>query len=225
MSNKTLNILMIDDHPSMVEGYKSILSFNQLGYEINVTPAYNCKSAYEIIQETEDLYFFDMAFVDLSLPPYEEKKILSGQDLALMIKKRFPAIKILILTSQAEAFTLFDIKRNIEPKGLLVKSDFAAEELLDAFENIAQGKTYYTKTVEESIEGLMDERNTIFLDEYNREIIQLLAQGVLTKNMPNYMNLGLSAIDKRKAQIKDYFMIKGGTDEDIVRQAKKQGFI
>lgn len=225
MSNKTLNILMIDDHPSMVEGYKSILSFNQLGYEINVTPAYNCKSAYEIIQETEDLYFFDMAFVDLSLPPYEEKKILSGQDLALMIKKRFPAIKILILTSQAEAFTLFDIKRNIEPKGLLVKSDFTAEELLDAFENIAQGKTYYTKTVEESIEGLMDERNTIFLDEYNREIIQLLAQGVLTKNMPNYMNLGLSAIDKRKAQIKDYFMIKGGTDEDIVRQAKKQGFI
>lgn len=225
MSNKTLNILMIDDHPSMVEGYKSILSFNQLGYEINVTPAYNCKSAYEIIQETEDLYFFDMAFVDLSLPPYEEKKILSGQDLALMIKKRFPAIKILILTSQAEAFTLFDIKRNIEPKGLLVKSDFAAEELLDAFENIAQGKTYYTKTVEESIEGLMDERNTIFLDEYNREIIQLLAQGVLTKNMPNYISLGLSAIDKRKAQIKDYFMIKGGTDEDIVRQAKKQGFI
>ncbi|MGV7105964.1 response regulator [Flavobacterium sp. U410] len=225
MSEKILNILMIDDHPSMIEGYKSILSFNNLGYEINVTKAYDCKMAYDIINKTNNLYAFDMAFIDLSLPPYEEQKLFSGQDLALMIKKKFPVIKILILTSHAEAFTLFDIKRHIEPRGLLVKSDFSAEELLKAFESIVQDETYYTKTVEESINELMDERNTIFLDEYNREIIQLLAQGVLTKNMPNYINLGISAIDKRKKQIKEYFLIKGGTDEDIVREAKKQGFV
>ncbi len=225
MSKKLLNILMIDDHPSMIEGYKSILTFNDLGFDINVTPAYNCQSAYEIITKTEDLYAFDMAFIDLSLPPYEQAKIFSGQDLAMLIKKKFPVIKIMILTSHAEAFTLFDIKRNIEPKGLLVKSDFTADELLNAFESIIENKFYYTKTVEESINELMDNKNTIFLDEYNREIIQLLAKGVLTKNMPNYINLGLSAIDKRKAQIKEYFLIKGGTDEDIVREAKNHGFI
>lgn len=41
METKMLNVLMIDDHPSMIEGYKSILSFNDLDCEINVTPAYN----------------------------------------------------------------------------------------------------------------------------------------------------------------------------------------
>ncbi|AWM13556.1 DNA-binding response regulator [Flavobacterium sediminis] len=225
MDKKILNILMIDDHPSMIEGYKSILTFNDLGYGINVTPAYNCQSAYEIITKTEDLYAFDMAFIDLSLPPYEQEKIFSGQDLAMLIKKKFPVIKIMILTSHAEAFTLFDIKRNIEPKGLLVKSDFTADELLNAFESIMENEVYYTKTVEESINELMDNKNAIFLDEHNREIIQLLAKGVLTKNMPNYINLGISAIDKRKAQIKEYFLIKGGTDEDIVREAKNYGFI
>ena len=37
MSSKKVNIFMIDDHPSMIEGYKSILSYNDLGYEINVS--------------------------------------------------------------------------------------------------------------------------------------------------------------------------------------------
>ena len=45
---------MIDDHPSMIEGYKSILSFNDLDCEINVTPAYNCESAYYLIAENKN---------------------------------------------------------------------------------------------------------------------------------------------------------------------------
>ena len=52
---KSLNILMIDDHPSMIEGYKSILSFNELGLHINTTPAYNCETAYNIIMSEENL--------------------------------------------------------------------------------------------------------------------------------------------------------------------------
>ena len=45
---------MIDDHPSMIEGYKSILSFNDLNYEIQVTPAYNCESAYYYIVDEQN---------------------------------------------------------------------------------------------------------------------------------------------------------------------------
>ena len=44
-----LKILMIDDHPSMIEGYKIILSYNDFGYEVETTSATDTKSAYEII--------------------------------------------------------------------------------------------------------------------------------------------------------------------------------
>ena len=225
MDKKQVSILMIDDHPMMIEGYKSILSFNTINAEINVTSANSCKEAIDIIDKTEDLYSFDVVFLDLSLPPYEERKILSGEDLAYIIKKKFPVIKIVILTSHAEAFLLYDLKRKVEPHGLLVKSDFSAEELLNAFETIMRGDKYESKTVKEGIEELLSTKNNIFLDEQNREIITLLAKGILTKNLTQYINLGQSAIDKRKAQIKEYFLIKGGTDEDIVREAKKHGFI
>ena len=222
--NKTdLHILMIDDHPSMIEGYKSILSFNDLGLRIITTPAYNCESAYNIIDKTSVNEAFDFAFVDLSLPPYLEKKIKGGEDLALLIKNKFPDCKIVILTSHAEAFILDAIQKNIAPNGLLVKSDFTADEFLLAFEKIYNNHFYTSRTVVENIAELHEK--SAFLDENNRKLITLLAEGVKTKNLPQRMNLSISAIDKRKAQIKYFFKIEKGSDEDIIREAKKHGLI
>jgi hypothetical protein len=65
----------------------------------------------------------------------------------------------------------------------------------------------------------------MFLDDFNRQIITLLASGIQSKNLPNHINLSMSAIDKRKAQIKDFFCVQKGTDEDIIREAKKHGFV
>jgi two-component system, NarL family, response regulator NreC len=39
------------------------------------------------------------------------------------------------------------------------------------------------------------------------------------------LNLSKSSIEKRKMQIKDYLCIAKGTDEDIVRESRKLGFI
>ena len=214
---------MIDDHPSMIEGYKSILSFNDLGLRIITTPAYNCESAYNIIDKTSVSEAFDFAFVDLSLPPYLEKKIKGGEDLALLIKNKFPNCKIVILTSHAEAFILDAIQKNIAPNGLLVKSDFTADEFLLAFEKIYNNHFYTSRTVVENIAELHEK--SAFLDENNRKLITLLAEGVKTKNLPQRMNLSISAIDKRKAQIKYFFKIEKGSDEDIIREAKKHGLI
>lgn len=224
MQEKKLKILMIDDHPMIVEGYKSILSFNNLNLEFETTAAFSCEEAYNLLQNSQE-NFFDVVFLDLSLPPYEEKQILSGEDLAVQIKNKHTQTKIVILTSHAESFTLFDLKRKINPEGILVKSDFSAEELLEAFEHIINGATYESKTVKTSINEIYSLNNNTFLDEQNREIIKLLSQGVLTKNLPNHLSLSQSAIDKRKAQIRQSLSLSGGTDEDIVREAKKHGFI
>lgn len=222
-TNKSLHILMIDDHPSMIEGYKSILSYNELGYEIKVTPAYDSKSAYNILNRDANLEKFDLIFIDLSLPPYEEKEIKTGEDLAKIAKVRFPNAKIAIITSHAEAFILFNIQKYINPDGLLVKSDFTADDFLIAFETMLNDKKYYSKTVKEGIKDLIASKK--FIDEINREIIILLSKGVKSKNLPNHINLSMSAIDKRKTQIRDILKVKQGNDEDIIREAKKLGFI
>ena len=66
MIKKKVSIFIVDDHPSMIEGYKSILSYNDLGCEIEVTSAYDCESAYKRMEGSENIYEFDMIFLDLS---------------------------------------------------------------------------------------------------------------------------------------------------------------
>lgn len=218
-----VRILMIDDHPSQIEGYKVILSYNESNLQVETTPCYNCESAYGVITAARPAVPFDVIFLDCRLPSYIEKNIQSGEDLAYLIKQHFPESKIVIITSYAQAFLLYDISRKINPAGILIKSDFKAEELLVAFDQILRGQIYYSETVSKSIRELLSKE--FYLDTYNRQIIMLLAQSIKTKNLPEYITLSLSAIEKRKTQIKDYLCIEGGNDQDIVREARSRGFV
>ena len=107
--SKTVKILMVDDHPSMLEGYKTILGYNSQGFEIKTKSAHTCESAYEIITDIELKNYFEVAFLDYSLPIYEEKNINNGEDLAELIKKYSPKTKFLVVTMRyEEEFTKFD---------------------------------------------------------------------------------------------------------------------
>lgn len=218
---KRVKILMIDDHPSQIEGYKVILSYNHGDLEIEATACYSCEKAYRLITSAPGN--FDLIFLDRNMPSYKEMNIKTGEDLAYVIKKNLPLSKIVIITSHSEAFLLYNMVKKIDPAGILVKSDFAAEELLDAFDDILAGKIYYTETVNRSIKELLSKES--YLDSYNRQIITLLSQGVRTKNIPKHLHISLSAVEKRKAQVKDYFCLDKASDEDIVREARRLGFI
>lgn len=219
MSDLKLNILIVDDHPLMVEGYKNIFIYNQLPFIVNILTATNCEEAFEIITTIKSK--IDVVFLDRNLPPYKE--INSGEDLAFIFKEYFPESKIIILTSHVEGILLYNIIKKLNPSGMLVKSDFTAKDLLIALKIILDGGYYYSLTVKRCLNEITSKQT--LLDNYNRQIISLLSQGIKTKNLPDYLPLSMSAIDKRKAQIKDYFIIAKGNDEDIIREARRLGLI
>ncbi|WP_313805429.1 response regulator transcription factor [Flavobacterium sp.] len=218
-----LNVLFVDDHPSQIMGYKTILSFNDQGIEIAATECHNCKEAYQLITEYAEPSFFDLVFLDRSMPAYEEKGIHSGEDLGVLIKHAYPNTKIIILTSHVESFIIYDIVKKVNPEGLLIKSDFDGEELLKAFEVVMEGGTYFSKTVDESVKQLLTRQD--YLDNINRQIITLLSKGFKTKSIASEVNLTESAVEKRKSKIRDIFCINKGNDEDIIREARNQGLI
>ena len=217
-----MKILIVDDHPTMVEGYISILqSHGLVTDQTSITSAYNCETAYNII--TKSIYPFHMVLLDMNLPSFESEKMYSGEDLAQLIQENWPDSKIMMLTSHTETFLLFNLIKKINPHAVMVKSDFNSDELAVAFKKVLLGETYYTHTAQKSAKDVYVENN--YLDAYNRRIITLLAKGIATKNLPDHLNITISAIDKRKAQIKDFFNISKGNDEDIIREAKSRGFI
>ncbi|KAA1242619.1 response regulator [Aquimarina sp. RZ0] len=221
---KKLKVLMIDDHPMIIEGYKNtLLGENQKEYQIKIDIASNCDDAYESILKSSKTTPYDMLFIDIKLPPSSDGSITSGEDLAKHAKELLPRAKIIILTMHREDHRIHNILKNINPSGFLIKSDLTSSELLLAFNNIVSGTPYYSATVNNHFRKMMT--NNFSLDEKNLKILYHLSRGVKTKNLPNYVSLSLSAIEKRKNQIKEMFSIAKADDQKLLEEARKRGFV
>jgi len=217
------NILLVDDHPTILNGYISVLGFNDKNVELVPTFCHNCEEAYYAITKPENANFFDFIFLDRSLPPYLDEKIKSGEDLAILAREHQNKAKIIMLTAHAESFIIYDILHHTKPNGLIIKSDATGDVILDAFHDIIDGKSYYSTTVTESMKDLLARED--YLDTINRQIIVLLAQGFKNKTIAKQLGLSDSTVEKRKSKIKDFFLINKSTDEELIREAKKLGFI
>jgi two-component system, NarL family, response regulator NreC len=215
-----VKVLMIDDHPPIIEGYKAILSSISNRYNTLVTMAFTAKDGYEIICKNND---FELVYIDFTLPVYEEKRIYSGQDLIPYIREYCPLAKVLVATSHSESLLLYNLINDFKPDGVMIKSDIKAEDFIEAFETIVNGGNYYSRSIVELQKEW--EKKSKILDSYNRQIILLLAEGAKTKSLPDILHLSQSAIDKRKATIKMILGIDKGNDEDILREARKQGLV
>ena len=221
---KKLKVLMIDDHPMIIEGYKNtLLGENQKEYAIKINTASNCDEAYEEIVKSSTTVPYDMLFIDIKLPPSSDGAITSGEDLAAHAKKLLPKAKIIILTMHREDHRIHNILKKINPSGFLIKSDLTSSELLLAFNNIIAGTPYYSATVNNHFRKMMT--NSFALDEKNLKILYHLSRGVKTKNLPNYVSLSLSAIEKRKNNIKEMFSIPKADDQALLEEARKRGFV
>ena len=217
------NILLVDDHPAILNGYISVLRFNEKGIELKPKFCHNCEDAYNAITKPENINFFDFILLDRSLPPFHEMNIKSGEDLAILAKEYQPKAKVVMLTAHAETFIIYDIIHKTKPNGLIIKSDASGEVLLEAFHDIVEGKTYYSDTVTENMKNLLTRED--YLDSINRQIIVLLAQGFKNKTIASQLGLSDSTVEKRKSKIKDFFLTNKSTDEELIIEAKKQGFI
>lgn len=143
---KVIQLLMVDDHPFILQAYKNTLfGFKKDEYEIITTDADAGKSGYEAIANSKVDY--DVAFLDISIPTYPEKNIQSGVDLALLLREKMPKCKIFLLTMHTEKLKFKYFFDAINPEGLVVKNDLTFEELIFAFETVLSGDTYLSETV------------------------------------------------------------------------------
>ncbi|MFZ4679090.1 MAG: response regulator [Flavobacterium sp.] len=217
-----MKILIVDDHPFIIQAYKNALEkYSQQGYEFEVIQANNCKSGYENIVESK--IPFNVAFFDISMPEYAEKGIYSGEDLAVLMKSEMPSCKVILLTMHDELLKINNIIKNINPNGLIIKNDLTFDELIFAFDKIINNESYYSQTVIKLVGQA--KYNDIELDAFDKQILFHLSKGVKTKDLPQYIPLSLSAIEKRKLNIREILEVKGESDIDLINEAKTKGVI
>lgn len=217
------NILIVDDHPFIIEGYKNAITrYNPKEFEFFISQAKDCKSAYDIITNP-DTTVFDIAFLDISMPPYEEKGIYNGEDLAKLINEIMPTCKIILLTMYTELLKIKTIISTINPNGLVIKNDLTFDELLFAFDKVINNKIYYSQSVQKMLD--LAEKDTIEIDQFDKQILFHLSKGTKLNDIPQYIPISLGAIERRKLNLKELLKIIDGSDVDLIREAKNQGLL
>ncbi len=218
---KTHSILIIDDHPVIVEGYSNALKFGLDSEKILIDSAHNCENAIEKLKTNNGNY--DLVILDISLPSFEKMGINSGEDLGIWIRDKYPKIKILVVTSHYDALRLNSISKNISPEGFLLKSEVDTSDLISALKSIIDGKIALGKRVSKLL--LQKSKSKVKIDNLSLKILAELSNGTRTKDLPKYIPLSKSGIEKRKRLLKSYFNSETDTDRELIINAKKRGYL
>jgi len=220
-----IKILMVDDHPMIIEGYQNtLLATHKSNQHLDIDIANDCEMANTLIlKSSNSTEPYDICFFDISLPASNDGLITSGEDLAKIARVYLPDAKVVILTMFNESFRVHNIIKEINPDGMLIKSDLTSSELAEAFQSILVNPPYYSSTVRNFLKT--SSTSDIYVDEINRKILYLLSQGIKTKSLREYIDLSMSAIEKRKKQLKLLFDIEDGKDETLLNEARTKGFL
>ncbi|MBJ96840.1 response regulator [Mesonia oceanica] len=221
MKKEEINILLVDDHHMILEGYKNVLSkIKSEDYDISVETADNCDTAWEILKGKK----FDIVFLDINFPIEGNNKILSGEDLGIKIKKELPEVKIIILTVLADPFRLHNLLLNINPAGFLMKGETTSEELKRCLSKVIIAPPYYGSKISKLLHSEIS-LNTSLIDEVDRIMLYQLSLGTKTKDLTKYVHLSLRAVEDRKRKLKEIFGVSGQGNKALLEKARESGYI
>lgn len=222
--SNSINILIIDDHPMTVDSYVSLLTSVNKKNEIIFHTANDGQESFFLLKKLEiTKSALDIAFIDINLPPYEEEKILSGVDVAKMVRNLFPKCKVIIISMHKEPVWVNRIFKGINPEGFISKNEINHKLFLDVFARILNKEYYFSPSVMEAQRFFI--QKNIKWDEHDSKILQLISEGKKTINLPKYIPLSLSSIEKRKANIKKQLVFDTGSTKELIEIAKKIGLL
>ncbi|HZH87867.1 MAG TPA: hypothetical protein VFD78_01680 [Chitinophagaceae bacterium] len=226
MKERTFRILLVEDHPLILDAYK--LAFKEIEnnnplWRFYIAEANSCDTAMAVFEATNPQRGFDLVFLDLKIPASRDKKILSGEDIGVHVRKEYLDSKLIIITTFDNAYRIQNIFRNINPEGFLVKSDITAKILVSAILDILQDTPYYSHTVLQAMRKNI--ANEFFLDDLDRKILYELSIGTKTSNLSKILPLSQATVERKKKNLKEVFDVQGDDDRDLLERARELGFI
>jgi DNA-binding NarL/FixJ family response regulator len=218
-------IAIVDDHPLYRLGIQSVL--NDKLPEITVVGEY--ASAKELFSYLERGLHPDMVILDIIVPG------ISGVEIARILREKYPKIKILVLSSEVN-FELVDELITIGVNGYLSKTAMQCD-LIAAISSVLAGNHFYGKDIARIMYNIYIKANfkpvtTVLFSEpkketkltkREKEIINLLCEGIAVKEIATILCVSPRTIDNHKANI----MKKLGFHNriELVKYAIKEGIV
>jgi two-component system response regulator NreC len=195
MDKGKIRIVLADDHTVLREGIRSLLE-DQPDMQV-VGEAEDGRAVVQLAAELQP----DVILMDIAMPR------LNGLEATRQIKKRFPEVKVLILTVHSDEEYIRQILR-AGASGYLVKQA-APNELISAIEAIQRGESYLSpsvskKVVQEYVQhaaGSTEEDSHERLTDREREVLQLIAEGNSTRDIAELLHMSVKTAETHRARL------------------------
>jgi DNA-binding NarL/FixJ family response regulator len=163
----------------------------------------------------------DIIVTDVTMP------LLNGIDAARQIRKSNPNVKILFLTMHPDV-TFATEALAAGGSGYVLKNS-AADELPTAIREAMKGHVYVTKSIAEAVKhGLSSRSNTWRspldkLTSRQREVLQLLAEGLHVKEIASKLNVSPRTVEFHKYRIMEELDLHSAAE--LGRYASRHGIV
>ena len=205
------NILIVDDHPMVVAGLQQLLA--QLdGIRVAAT-ARNAFDAIALLREQP----VDIILLDINLPD------INGIDLCKKIKKEFPEIKILGISTFSERSYISRMINN-GASGYLIKSA-SAEEIAAAIQTVMSGRLYLSLAMEHLLQPSFRVPSGALpaLTKREKEVLRLIADGMTNPQIAGKLFISPLTVDSHRKSLLTKFNVNNTAS--LVRMAVEQGLL
>ena len=186
-----IQVLIVDDHPMVIEGMRSLLS--NLDFVGIAGTAVNAFEAVALLKTRP----VDVAIVDINLPD------VNGIELTAKIAKEFPRVKVLAMSTFKERSY---ISRMIQSgaSGYLIKSA-SADEIAEAVLTAYEGKLYLSLDVN-AIDRSVTAEPPI-LSRREKEVLEHIAEGLTSPQIAAKLFISLHTVDTHRKNILTKFNV------------------
>lgn len=203
-----IKILIVDDHPLVLSGFKSLLAdYEQISV---VNTASNAEDAIASLSSNE----VDIAFLDINLPD------ISGIDLCKKIKDEFPKVRCIALTTFSERSYISRMIQN-GAMGYLLKSS-SNEEIITAINQVYQGG-YYMNVNLTDINSNDKSKPAPFLTPREKEVLLLIAEGLTNQQIADKLFVSVLTVNSHRKNLLMKFEVNNTAS--LIKLAAQQNLI
>lgn len=201
------SVFIVDDHYMVIEGIRSLLQ-NEAAVDW-MGHATNAASCLGFLKDQQP----DVILMDINLPD------MSGIDLCKAVRQQHPAVFVLGLST----FNQQAIIRNMIDNGAsgYVLKNATKEELLEAIQAVATGKTYLSLEAASSLKESGKEAPVITRRE--KEILQLIAEGLTNAEIAEKLFISISTVNTHRKSLLEKFDAKNTAI--LISKGIRQGMV
>lgn len=190
----SIKILLAEDHRITRQGLRSLIE-KQSDMEV-VAEAENGRLAVSLTREMLP----DVIIMDVTMPE------LNGMEATKQIKSENQHAKIIALSMHSDSLFVTEMLKS-GASGYLLK-DCAFEDLIRAIRVVIEGKTYLSPAISGIVVDAFlnrssenDAASSDTLSDREREVLQLMAEGVTTKQIGLKLHISVKTVETHRRQL------------------------